>query len=67
MFITGSSSHTVHTPAMTGTLWHCGKCGSFISLHTERIVEDLSCPMCLNELEFCNSFDSGLVQPAGDA
>jgi hypothetical protein len=67
MFTTGIYSCPGPQPGMKGTLWHCEKCGSFIFLHTERMVEDLSCPVCLNELEFCNSFDSGLVQPACDA
>jgi hypothetical protein len=67
MFITGSFSHTVPTPTMRGTLWHCEQCGSFISIHSARVVEDLSCPVCLSELEFCNSFDSGLVQSVCDA
>ena len=67
MFITGSSGHPTPKPAMKGTVWHCEKCSSFITIHSARIVQDLSCPVCLNELEFCTAFDGGFVPSAGEA
>lgn len=67
MFITGGTSFPTPKPAMKGTLWHCEKCGSFVSIHSARALEELACPVCLNELEFCTAFDSGLGQVFGDA
>ena len=58
---TALGSHSVaHRPVFKGTLWHCEKCGSFISLHSAEAVEDLPCPVCSDEMMvFCTSFDSG--------
>jgi hypothetical protein len=67
MFITGSTNRPTTIPQLKGTLWHCEKCGSFVSIHSARIVQELRCPLCLSDLEFCAAFDSGLGQPFGDA
>jgi hypothetical protein len=67
MFITGGTNRPTPTPELKGTLWHCEKCGSFLSIHSKRVVKELSCPICLNELEFCVAFDSGFGQVLGEA
>jgi hypothetical protein len=67
MFITGGTNRPTPRPEMKGTLWHCEKCGSFISIHSARAIRELSCPVCLDELEFCVAFDSGFGQALGDA
>lgn len=67
MFTTGGTSRPTTMPQMKGTFWHCDKCGSFVSIHSAGIVHELRCPLCLDELEFCAAFDSGLGQAASDA
>jgi rubrerythrin len=67
MFITEGTNRETALPRLKGTYWHCEKCGSFVSIHSAGIVRELSCPLCLNELEFCAAFDSGLLYTFNDA
>jgi len=68
MFTAPGTHSTAHHALFRGTLWHCEKCGSFISLHTAQAVEDLPCPVCSDEIMvFCTSFDSGFEQVVAQA
>ncbi len=67
MFITAGTNRATTLPQFKGTYWHCERCGSFISIHSAGSVDQLSCPLCLNELEYCAAFDSGFTQTFGDA
>ena len=67
MFITGDSNHPFPKPPLHGTLWHCEKCDSLISIYSANIAHELACPVCLNELEFCATFDGAFGQVYGDA
>lgn len=67
MFITGGTNRATTLPQFKGTYWHCERCESFISIHSAGSVDQLNCPLCLNELEFCAAFDSGFTRTFGDA
>ena len=67
MFITGDTNRPRPRIQFQGTLWHCDKCGTVISIYCARIVQELPCPVCSNELEFCAAFDGGFGQVFGDA
>jgi uncharacterized paraquat-inducible protein A len=53
---------------MDATLWRCGQCNSFISIHSAQFVDQALCPTCGNvPLEFCGSFGSILGIQFADA
>lgn len=38
------------------TLWHCSKCGAFISIHSTYLVSEIFCPACVEmPLDFCGN------------
>jgi uncharacterized paraquat-inducible protein A len=67
MYIMGTNDYPVTRPELKGTLWHCEKCDSFVSLHSARVVREALCPMCTVELELCGTFDSILGWKFADA
>jgi hypothetical protein len=55
-------------PDLNCTVWHCYRCGSFVSVHSNKVVNEALCPLCFDiELEFCGSFASIIGQPFADA
>jgi hypothetical protein len=41
------------------TLWHCGHCQAFISIHSAHALSEAFCPVCVEmPLEFCGSFNN---------
>jgi hypothetical protein len=66
MFITGDNPPFAKPP-LQGTLWHCEKCYSLISIYSTNIGQQLVCPVCLSELEFCVAFDGAFGQAYSDA
>ena len=61
MYIMGTTDYRVQKPEVRGTLWHCEKCDSFVSIHCVQALQGLQafCPTCLDvPLEFCGTFDS---------
>lgn len=68
MFILGTIDYPTQQQHLKGTLWHCAKCESFVSIHCLKIPYEAHCPVCSkSELEFCGSFDSLLGQQFADA
>jgi hypothetical protein len=67
MFVSGETDRPTPRLKLQGTLWHCEKCGSVISIYAARIVQELPCPICMSDLEFCAAFDGGFGQVFGDA
>lgn len=68
MFVSGGIKCPTTSPNLRGTLWICETCGSFISLHSSRVVHELDCPLCGAEmLESFVAFDCDLGQVFGDA
>jgi hypothetical protein len=68
MFAIGGITCPTARPDLNGTLWLCDQCGSFISIHSSRVLGELPRPVCGDEmLEFCVAFDSGLGHVFGDA
>jgi len=68
MFIFATRDYPANRPEMTGTLWHCQSCDSFVSIHTAKVVRETLCPLCLGaELEFCGTFESVLGRQLTDA
>lgn len=46
-------------PDLRATLWRCGHCNSFISIHSAQPVEEALCPACgVALLDLCGTFDS---------
>lgn len=62
-----SSSSGAKYPALQATLWRCGRCDSFVSIHSPRIVTEVLCPACGISMEFCGSFQSILGLQVADA
>jgi len=55
-------------PQLNGTLWHCARCNSFVTVHSVKRVDEALCPVCADaELEFCGNFDSILGGRFADA
>lgn len=55
-------------PHFQDTLWHCDRCGSYVSIHSAQIVTDALCPLCGDVLlELCGTFNNILVLPFADA
>jgi len=68
MYIMGTIDYPVTKPGVKGTLWHCEKCESFISIHCTGVVNEAFCPTCGDvPLEFCGTFDSILGKQFVDA
>jgi len=68
MFVSIGVKCPTTSPNMKGTLWLCETCGSFLSIHSSRVVHELACPLCGEEmLESFVAFDSGLGPVFGDA
>jgi len=46
-------------PPLQATLWRCGMCNSFISIHAPQLVTEPLCPICGDvAIEFCGRFQS---------
>jgi hypothetical protein len=68
MFIFATTDYPAKRPEMTGTLWHCQSCDSFVSIYSAQVVRETLCPMCLTvELELCGTFESFLGRQFTDA
>jgi hypothetical protein len=53
---------------LRATLWRCGGCNVYISIHSRNIVDEASCPVCGDlPLELCGTFDSILGLQFADA
>ena len=51
-----------------GTLWHCDRCNSFISIHSMHIVDEAFCAVCVDvPLDLCGNFNSILGLQFADA
>ena len=60
MLITGETDRPTSKAIPRVTLWHCENCGSFVSIQSERVLEETYCPVCVTVmLEFCAAFDKG--------
>ncbi len=52
----GSSGVGSTAPELTGTLWKCGACGAFVTIHCDRILGSAICPACSSgPMQFCAS------------
>jgi hypothetical protein len=60
----GIKDNRVSVPQFQVTLWHCGGCDSFISIHSAQIVDAPLCPLCGDLLlEPCgNLYSASLLQ-----
>jgi len=68
MYIMGTADYALTGPQVKGTLWHCDKCESFVSIHCARTLCEALCPNCADvPLEFCGTFDSILGRRFVDA
>jgi len=67
MFIMGTADYPVTRPELKGTLWHCERCNSFVSIHSAQLLHEALCPICTRQLEFCGTFDSILGWQFADA
>lgn len=68
MIVIGSIKCATAGPNLNGTHWICETCGSFVSVHSLRVVPELDCPLCGAEmLESFIAFDSELGKSFGDA
>ena len=68
MFNLGTNDYPVQQERLRGTLWHCAKCDSLVSIHSSAIPDEPLCPTCFDSvLEFCGNFDSILGQRFSDA
>jgi rubrerythrin len=56
-----------HEP-LTSSLWKCETCGTFVSLHSVRIITQATCPSCTaGSMKFCGTFDAILGVSSADA
>jgi uncharacterized paraquat-inducible protein A len=68
MYIMGTTDYPVMRPEVKGTLWHCEKCESLVSIHCAKVFQEAFCPTCGDvPLEFCGTFDSILGRRFADA
>jgi hypothetical protein len=68
MHIARTTDYAANGPELKRTLWHCEKCGSFVSIHCARVVHEARCPTCTGaSLEFCGTFDVILEGRFADA
>jgi len=68
MYNLATRESPTNRPALNGTLWHCARCNSFVTVHSVKRVEEALCPICADaELEFCGNFASILGSPFADA
>jgi hypothetical protein len=59
MYIMGTLNYPLAHTELSGTLWHCGICDSFVSIHRAIPVKQPMCPTCAEGLlDFCEAFDS---------
>jgi hypothetical protein len=59
---------SVVRPQMYGTFWHCENCNSFITIHSEKILDQALCPNCTDVLlELVESATTPWGQPFADA
>jgi uncharacterized paraquat-inducible protein A len=62
-----SNRHTT-LPQLGTTLWHCGQCNAFISIHSAQLLDAALCPGCGKvRLEFCGRLTSIPGIQFGDA
>jgi hypothetical protein len=56
------------TEELQATLWRCGKCNSFIAIHSQYPVLQAICPICIDgTIEFCGPLPAILELPFADA
>jgi hypothetical protein len=68
MYIMGTTDYRTTRTDVKGTLWHCEKCDSFVSIHCASMLNEAFCPTCGDiPLEFCGTFDSILGKRFLDA
>jgi hypothetical protein len=68
MYIMGTADYPISSTEVKGTLWHCEKCQSFVSIHSAQTLCEAVCPTCEDTpLEFCGNFDSILGRRFVDA
>lgn len=59
MYVLGKLDYPVGRPDLVGSLWHCDKCESFVSIHRAEPIDCAMCPTCAGKaLKFCATFDS---------
>lgn len=68
MLVAGGSDYPTYKANPRVTLWYCESCGSFVSIQSDRAVEETHCPVCVTVmLEFCAAFDKSFGKLVGDA
>jgi hypothetical protein len=68
MFNLGTRAYPANRPELKGTLWFCGRCHSFITVHSAKAIDEALCPICMDaELDFCGTVESILGSGFADA
>ena len=61
-------SETGSTEELQATLWRCGRCNSFIAIHSQYPVLQPICPICIDgTIEFCGPLPGILGMQFADA
>ena len=68
MFNMEITNSCASVPQQRATLWRCGQCNSFVSIHSVFVLDEALCPACgFVQLELCGTFDNVLGKQVADA